>query len=116
MESVTTIDDWTRRIERDIAAHPVYIFAKGEKNAAMCGFSHRVMQIFDQMQVPFEVQNIFADPNVRPAVCAFTNWPTIPQVFIGGKFVGGCDIVTEMAQNGELKQALEAAGVRLQDS
>ena len=61
-----------------------------------------------ELAVPFEVRNIFADPNIRPAVCAFTNWPTIPQIFIDGEFVGGCDILTEMYQTGDLKQRLES--------
>jgi monothiol glutaredoxin len=101
------IEEWTEQIKRDIAEHRVFIFAKGEKNAAMCGFSAQVMQIFNQLGVPFEVRNIFADPNIRPAICAFTNWPTIPQVFIDGEFIGGCDIVTEMAQTGELQKRLQ---------
>ncbi len=103
-----SIDEWTEQIKQDIASHRVFIFAKGEKNAAMCGFSARVMQVLNQIGEPYEVRNIFSDPNIRPAVCAFTSWPTIPQVFIDGKFVGGCDIVTEMYQNGELQQLLEA--------
>ncbi len=103
-----SIEQWTEQIKKDVASHRVFIYAKGEKNMAMCGFSHQVMQIFNQLGVPFDVQNIFADPNVRPAICAYTNWPTIPQVFIDGKFVGGCDILTEMYQSGELQQMLEA--------
>ena len=55
----------------------------------------------------YNVRNIFSDPNLRPAVCAFTSWPTIPQVFVDGKFIGGCDIVTEMYKNGELQKLLE---------
>ena len=110
MESRTprTIEEWTDEIRRDVASHRVLIYAKGEKNAAMCGFSARVMQVFDELGAPFEVRNIFADPNIRPAVCAFTNWPTIPQVFIDGQFVGGCDIVTEMYRTGELQKLLES--------
>lgn len=103
-----SIEDWTEQIKKDIGDNRVFIFAKGEKNAAMCGFSAQVMQIFNQLAVPFEVRNIFADPNIRPAVCALTNWPTIPQIFIGGEFVGGCDILTEMYQTGDLKKRLES--------
>ena len=102
-----TIEEWTEQIRRDLADNRVFIYAKGEKRAAMCGFSARVMQVFDQLGVPYEVRNIFADPNIRPAICAFTSWPTIPQVFIDGQFVGGCDIVTEMYRTGELQQMLE---------
>jgi len=101
-------EDWTEQIKRDIADHNVFVYAKGEKNAAACGFSHRVMEIFNHLGVDYEVRNIFTDPNIRPAVCAFTSWPTTPQIFIGGKFIGGCDILTEMYENGELKQLLEA--------
>ncbi len=108
MQQTKPIEYWTEQIKKDIADHRVFIYAKGEKNAAMCGFSARVMQIFNQLGVPFEVRNIFADPNIRPAICAFTNWPTIPQVFIDGEFVGGCDIVTEMYQSGELQKRFEA--------
>jgi len=103
-----TIEEWTDQIRRDVADHRVFIYAKGEKRAAMCGFSARVMQVFEELGVPYEVRNIFADPNIRPAICAFTSWPTIPQVFIGGQFVGGCDIVTEMYRTGELQQLLQA--------
>jgi monothiol glutaredoxin len=108
MQQPRTIEEWTEQIRKEVAEHPVFIYAKGEKNAAVCGFSHRVMEVFDRLGVDYEVRNIFADPQIRPAVCAFTSWPTIPQVFIGGKFVGGCDIVTEMAQTGELQKMLAA--------
>ena len=73
----------------------------------VCGFSARVMHIFNELGVDYEVRNILVDPVIRQALSSYTNWPTIPQVFIGGKFVGGCDIVTEMFQSGELKQLLD---------
>jgi monothiol glutaredoxin len=102
-----SLEEWTEQIKQDVAGHHVFVYAKGEKNMAMCGFSHRVMQVLNALDVPYEVRNIFADPNIRPALCAYTNWPTTPQVFIGGNFVGGCDIVTEMHQNGELQKLIE---------
>ena len=107
MDAPSTLEDWTGQIKKDIAENRVFIYAKGEKNAAMCGFSHRVMQIFNSIGVDFTVRNIFSDPNIRPAICAFTDWPTTPQIFIDGEFVGGCDIVTEMHQSGELQKLLE---------
>ncbi len=107
MTQPKTPEEWNEQITKDIKDNHVFIYAKGEKNAAMCGFSHRVMEIFNQLDVPYEVCNIFADPNTRPAICAYTNWPTTPQIFVGGKFVGGCDIVTEMFQNGDLHKMLE---------
>ncbi len=108
MEQPRSIEEWTEQIRSDIADNRVFVYAKGEKNMAMCGFSNRVMQIFDNVGVPYEVRNIFSDPNIRPAVCSFTNWPTVPQIFIDGKFVGGCDIVSEMYENGELQELLKA--------
>ena len=107
MNAPSTLEDWTGQIKKDISENRVFIYAKGEKNAAMCGFSHRVMQIFNTIGVDFTVRNIFSDPNIRPAICAFTKWPTTPQIFIDGQFVGGCDIVTEMHQSGELQKLLE---------
>jgi len=107
MTHARSIEDWTDQIKEDISANRVFIYAKGEKNAAVCGFSHRVMEVFDQLGVDYQVRNIFTDPNIRPAVCSFTSWPTIPQVFIDGKFIGGCDIVTEMFQTGDLQKLLE---------
>ena len=110
MEQPRSLEEWTKQIEQDVSANRVFVYAKGEKNAAMCGFSHRVMEIFNQLGVDYAVRNIFSDPNIRPAICAYTQWPTTPQVFIDGKFVGGCDIVAEMHQNGELQQMLEQTG------
>jgi len=107
MNQPGTLEQWSERIRKDVSDHHVIIYAKGEKNAAMCGFSHRVMEVFNHLGVDYTVCNIFSDPMIRPAICAFTNWPTIPQVFVGGKFVGGCDIVSEMYESGELQKLLE---------
>ena len=107
MEQSRSIEELTEQIRKDISDNHVIIYAKGEKNMAQCGFSHRVMEIFNALDVPYAVRNIFSDPNIRPAVCAFTSWPTTPQVFVDGKFVGGCDIVTEMYQNGELQKLVQ---------
>ena len=107
MTQPTTPEEWTEQIKRDIAGSRVFIYAKGEKNAAMCGFSHRVMEVFNHLGADYQVRNIFTDPLIRPTLCAFTNWPTTPQVFVDGKFIGGCDIVLEMYQNGELQKLLE---------
>jgi len=109
MNESRSLEEWTEKVKRDIADNHIFVYAKGEKNAALCGFSHRVMEIFNHLAVPYEVRNIFTDPNIRPAICAFTNWPTTPQVFIGGKFIGGCDILTEMYEAGELKKLLQAS-------
>ena len=107
MSEPQTQQEWTEQIKQDVASNRILIYAKGEKNAAMCGFSHRVMEIFNQLGVDYQVRNIFADPMIRPSLCAFTNWPTTPQVFVGGEFIGGCDIVMEMFESGELQKLVE---------
>lgn len=109
MEPTRSIEEWTEQIKQDIASHRVFVYAKGEKNMPVCGFSAKVMQVLNALGVDYAVRNIFEDPNVRPALCAFTDWPTTPQVFVDGKFVGGCDITVEMYESGELKQLLEQA-------
>jgi monothiol glutaredoxin len=106
MAQPRTEAEWTEQIRKDVATHPVMIYAKGEKHAAVCGFSHRVMELFDQLGVDYEVRDVFADPLIRPALTTVTQWPTTPQVFIGGRFVGGHDRLTEMAESGELQRLL----------
>ena len=112
MSQPGTHEEWIEQIKRDVNGSRVFVYAKGGKNAAMCGFSHRVMEVFNSLGVDYEVRDIFSDPLIRPALVAFTKWPTTPQVFVGGKFVGGCDIVTEMYQDGDLQKALEEAESR----
>ena len=97
---------WTEQIKKDIAENRIFVYAKGEKNMAQCGFSHRVMEVFNRLGVDYQVRSIFSDPELRPALCAFTNWPTTPQVFVDGNFIGGCDIVMEMYQNGDLQKLI----------
>lgn len=97
------VDQWLTEV---IAANPVLIFMKGTPSAPMCGFSAKVVDIFKQSGAKFETYNILEDFEVREGIKAFNNWPTIPQIFVGGEFIGGCDIVVEMAGNGELAQAL----------
>jgi len=114
MSQPTTEQEWIEQFKKDVAGHPVFVYAKGEKNAAMCGFSHRVMEIFNRLGADYGVRNIFSDPLIKPALVAFTDWPTTPQVFVDGEFVGGCDIVMEMSQNGDLEKLL--AGSKPQPS
>lgn len=108
MSEMDDVERWKGQIEREVREHPVMVYAKGEKKMAVCGFSRRVMEILDTLEADYEVRNVLADPAIRPALVATTQWPTVPQVFIGGKFVGGCDILTEMYERGELQEALRA--------
>jgi monothiol glutaredoxin len=89
-----------------IDEHKVILFMKGTPEAPACGFSARTVAILQSLDVPFAAVDILPDPRIRQELSAISNWPTIPQLFAGGELVGGCDIVTEMYESGELAQAL----------
>ncbi len=101
----------TDRIKQDISDNTVVLFMKGTPVFPQCGFSARVVQILTQMGVKFKGIDVLADPAIRQGIKEFSNWPTIPQLYVKGEFVGGCDIISEMYENGELKQALANRGV-----
>ena len=93
-------------IESAISENPVILFMKGTPDQPMCGFSARTVAILQSVGAPFAAVNILPDPRIRQELSAISNWPTIPQLFIGGELIGGCDIVTEMFDSGELQEAL----------
>jgi len=99
------------RIEADIKSNPVVLFMKGTPVFPQCGFSARVVQILSHLGVPFKGVNVLEDMEIREGIKAYTNWPTIPQLYVNGEFVGGCDIVMEMFQNGELQTMLKEKGI-----
>jgi monothiol glutaredoxin len=99
-------EDLRTRLEGLIRSHKVVLFMKGTRQFPACGFSNTVVQILKKEGVPFETFNILADAEVRQGLKEYSNWPTFPQLYVDGKFVGGCDIVTEMHQSGELKREL----------
>jgi monothiol glutaredoxin len=94
------------QIQNAIDENPVILFMKGTPDQPMCGFSARTVAILQSVGQPFAAVNILPDPRIRQELSALSNWPTIPQLFIDGELVGGCDIVTEMYESGELQQAL----------
>ena len=98
-------------IRTTLAEHPVVLYMKGTADAPMCGFSARVVQILRSFNAPFHGVNVLADPEVREGVKQFNDWPTVPQLFVQGEFVGGCDIVSEMFTNGELETLLRQSKV-----
>jgi monothiol glutaredoxin len=100
------------RIEALIKNNKVMLFMKGTKQIPACGFSNAVVQILKKEAVPFETFNILSDPEVRQGLKEYSSWPTYPQLYIDGKFVGGCDIVTELHQNGELAKELTSAAAK----
>jgi monothiol glutaredoxin len=97
-------------IKGAIGDNPVLLFMKGTPEAPGCGFSARVAAILESLDQPFAAVDVLPDPRIRQELSALSNWPTIPQLFIEGELVGGCDIVSEMYQTGELQQALGLAG------
>lgn len=94
------------RIRKDITENPVMLYMKGTAMFPQCGFSARVVQILSHMNVPFATANVLEDPELRDGIKQFSNWPTIPQLYVKGEFIGGCDIITEMYQTGELSALL----------
>lgn len=99
------------RIKSDIAAHPVMLYMKGTAMFPQCGFSARVVQILTHLGVPFDTANVLEDDELREGIKQFSNWPTVPQLYVKGEFIGGCDIVTEMFQSGELATLLADKGI-----
>src|SRR6516165_2637778 len=93
-------------IQKAISENPVIVFMKGTPDQPMCGFSARTVAILQSIGQPFAAVDVLPDPRIRQELSAISNWPTIPQLFIEGELVGGCDIVTEMYESGELQQAL----------
>ena len=99
------------RIQAEITENPVMLYMKGNAMFPQCGFSARVVQILTHMNVPFKTANVLEDAALRDGIKQFSNWPTIPQLYVKGEFVGGCDIITEMYQSGELGAMLTEKGV-----
>jgi monothiol glutaredoxin len=96
-------------IDREIRDHKILIYGKGTKDAPQCGFTHETIEFFDQLGFPFDVIDVLSDMDKRQALSEMTNWPTLPKVFINGKFYGDTDVLGPMLENGELKTVLEEA-------
>jgi monothiol glutaredoxin len=110
-QTPTAID----RIKQDLAANDVVLFMKGTPNLPQCGFSGQVAKILAHLETPYKGVNVLEDMEIREGVKQYANWPTVPQLYIKGEFVGGCDIVREMFESGELIDQLKAAGVPVRD-
>lgn len=99
------------RIRQIVEGNDVVLFMKGTPDQPQCGFSSVVVQILDHIGVDYGAVNVLADPEIREGVKVFSDWPTIPQLYVKGEFVGGCDIIREMFETGELKPYLAQKGV-----
>jgi monothiol glutaredoxin len=112
-EAITT--DPIDRIKQEVGENDVVLFMKGTPNMPQCGFSGQVAKILGFLEVPYKGVNVLEDGEIREGVKQYSNWPTIPQLYIKGEFVGGCDIVREMFQSGELMDQFKAAGIAVKD-
>jgi monothiol glutaredoxin len=104
-------DTVQQRISENISATPVVLFMKGSPVFPQCGFSAAVVQILSHLGVKFKGVDVLSDPDIRQGIKEFSSWPTIPQLYVKGEFVGGCDIIREMFETGELQQLFEQKGV-----
>ena len=98
-----------QRIEQLIGSSPVFVFMKGSKLMPQCGFSNNVVQILNSLGVAFETFDVLSDMEIRQGIKEFSDWPTIPQVYVNGEFIGGSDILIEMYNSGELREKLAVA-------
>lgn len=105
------MSDVTTRIQDLIDRNDVVLFMKGTRDMPQCGFSSRVAGVLNYMAIPYEDINVLADADIRQGIKDFSDWPTIPQLYVKGEFVGGCDIITEMTLSGELDQLLDQKGI-----
>lgn len=102
-------EEVVERIEAAIRGNKVMVFMKGTPSFPRCGFSAATVEMLEELGVPFASADVLADPDLREAIKAYSNWPTIPQVYIDGQFVGGCDIMRELYESGELKTLVQTA-------
>ncbi|MDE3060820.1 MAG: Grx4 family monothiol glutaredoxin [Pseudomonadota bacterium] len=101
------------RIQKDISDNDIVLYMKGTKQVPQCGFSGVVVQVMERLGVSvYKDVNVLADPEIREGIKQFSNWPTIPQLYVKGEFIGGCDIVREMYQSGELQALLKEKGIK----
>ncbi len=105
----TAESDTIERIKRQISKNPVLLYMKGSSLFPMCGFSARVVKILESLNTEYAYVNVLENPDIRATLPKYANWPTFPQLYIQGELIGGCDILTEMHEKGELRPLLEAA-------
>lgn len=98
-----------QRLDDLVQQNKIMVFMKGNKLMPQCGFSNNVVQILNVLGVPYETLDVLADPDIRQGIKEYSSWPTVPQVYINGEFVGGSDILIELYNNGELQQIVEVA-------
>ena len=103
------MEDVLKKIETQVAKNKVILYMKGTREMPQCGFSAKVVQILNSYGVDYETVDVLADPEIRQGIKEYSQWPTLPQLFVGGKFIGGCDICVEMNEAGDLGPILKDA-------
>jgi monothiol glutaredoxin len=114
MATTATTNPVVERIRQDLAQNDVVVYMKGTPVFPQCGFSAAVVQVLSQLGVKFKGIDVLTDPSLRQGIKDFSQWPTIPQLYVKGEFIGGCDIIREMHASGELQGLLKAKGVQAQ--
>lgn len=102
-KTVSTVQE---KIKKDIETHPVILFMKGSKLMPLCGFSGQVVEVLSGFGIEFETRNVLEDDELRQGIKTYSNWPTLPQLYIKGEFIGGCDIIMQLHEQGELEKLL----------
>jgi len=102
----------SEKISAEITSNDVVLFMKGNPVFPQCGFSAAVVEIFGRLRIPFKSVDVLEDMEIREGIKQFSNWPTIPQLYVKGEFIGGCDIIREMFENGELSELLAGKGIK----
>ena len=110
------MSDVATRIKDEVTSNDVVLFMKGTPVFPQCGFSAAVVEVLDSMGVRFKGVNVLVDPAIRQGIKEFSDWPTIPQLYVKGEFIGGCDIIREMYETGELEQVFKDKGVTIQQA
>ncbi len=111
-----TMTDVNAFIDNEVKSNDVVLFMKGTPTFPQCGFSGQVVQILDYVGAPYKGINVLEDMAIRDGIKAYSNWPTIPQLYVKGEFIGGCDIVREMFQAGELQDLLKSKGIATRET
>lgn len=109
-QTILDRDQLKEQVVGKIGEHPVILFMKGTPDQPYCGFSARTVEALDSLEVSYAAVNVLVDPRIREVLTEHSEWPTVPQLFVDGTLVGGCDIVTEMAATGELAELIQTAG------
>jgi monothiol glutaredoxin len=110
------MSDVANRIKEEVTTNDVVLFMKGTPVFPQCGFSAAVVEVLDHMGVRFKGVNVLIDPAIRQGIKEFSDWPTIPQLYVKGEFIGGCDIIREMFETGELEQVFKDKGITVQQA